>query len=67
MTMSILQDDNNNEMNENIQHTIKTFNYISSLRFHNGLTHFWGPPDNEEKLNHGAIRKQFFLTILFNE
>ena len=25
MTMSILQDDNNNEMNENIQHTIKTF------------------------------------------
>ena len=41
--------------------------YISSLRFHNGLTHFWGPPDNEEKLNHRAIRKQLFLNIIFNE
>ena len=28
MTMSILQDDNNNGI-KNIQHTIKTFNYIS--------------------------------------
>ena len=40
---------------------------ISSLRFHNGLTHFWGPPDNEEKLNYRAIRKQVFLNIIFNE
>ena len=41
--------------------------YISSLRFHNGLTHFWGPRDNEENLNHRAIKKQFFLNIIFNE
>ena len=41
--------------------------YISSLRFHNGLTHFWGPPDNEEKLNYRAIRKQVFLNSIFNE
>ena len=40
---------------------------ISSLRFHNGLTHFWGPPDNEEKLNYRAIRKQVFFNIIFNE
>ena len=31
---------------------------ISSLRFHNDLTHFWGPRDNEEKLNHRSVRKQ---------
>ena len=40
---------------------------ISSLRFHNGLTHFWGPPHNEEKLNYRAIRKQVSLNIIFNE
>ena len=36
---------------------------ISSLRFHNGLTHFWGFRDNQEKLNHRAIRQQLFLII----
>ena len=39
-----------------------TYN-ISSLRFHNGLTHFWGFRDNQEKLNHSAIRQQLFLII----
>ena len=42
-------------------------NHTSSLRFHNGLTDFWSPLDNQEKLNHRAIRKQFLLTIFFNE
>ena len=38
--------------------------YISSLRFHNGLTHFWGfRNNNQEKLNHRAIRQQLFLII----
>ena len=36
-------------------------NLLTSLRFHNGLTHLWGPRDNEEKLNHRVIRKQSFL------
>ena len=41
--------------------------YISSQRFHKGLTHFRGLPDNEEKLNQRAARKQFFLSIIFKE
>ena len=36
---------------------------ISSLRFHNGLTHFSGFRDNQEKPNHRAIRQQLFLII----
>ena len=40
--------------------TLEALN-ISSLRFHNGLTHFWGFRDNREKLNHRAIRQQLFL------
>ena len=36
---------------------------ISSLRFHNGLTHFCGFRDNQEKLNHRAIRQQLIVII----
>ena len=41
--------------------------YISSQRFHNGLTHFRELPDNEEKLNQRATTKQLFLNIIFKE
>ena len=34
-----------------------------SLRFHNGLTHLWAFRDNQEKLNHSAIRQQLCLII----
>ena len=36
-----------------------------SLRFHNGLTHILAFRDNQEKLNHKAIRQDIFIIIVF--
>ena len=38
--------------------------YISSLRFHNGLTHFLAFRDNQEKLNYRAIRQEILIIIV---
>ena len=43
--------------------TCKTFG-ISSLRFHNGLTHFLAFRDNQEKLNYRAIRQEILIIIV---
>ena len=37
---------------------------ISSLRFHNGLTHFLAFRDNQEKLNYRAIRQEILIIIV---
>ena len=37
---------------------------ISSLRFHNGLTHFLAFRDNQEKLNYRAIRQEIHIIIV---
>ena len=42
----------------------KNYFMISSLRFHNGLTHFLAFRDNQEKLNYRAIRQEILIIIV---
>ena len=39
---------------------------ISSLRFHNGLSHLRGFRDNQAQLNHIAIRQQLFVKFNYS-
>ena len=50
--------------NLDYEYILNCLNCISSLRFHNGLTHFLAFRDNQEKLNYRAIRQEILILIV---